>query len=122
MISGLKSDPIFTVPYFRKEERISSTRYRWNGWERGDQPFVILQWTLSGEGGLNDGSADLRVPEGYAFIVVVPERTSYYYPPEGREPWVFGWLNFYGDFACDLFLTKSKRRSNPNRNQILLHL
>jgi AraC-like DNA-binding protein len=92
------------VSYYVKEETVtSSRRYRWNSWERGNVPYVILQWTLSGEGKLDWEGGTLSVPEGYAFVVVVPERTSYYYPPESKEPWVIGWCNFYGDFACDMF-------------------
>ncbi len=94
---------MLTVSYQRKEESVSTSRYRWNSWERGNVPYVILQWTLSGEGRLDCAQGALRVPAGYAFVVVVPERSSYYYPPENREPWVFSWLNFYGEFACDLF-------------------
>jgi AraC-like DNA-binding protein len=98
-----KSDPILSVPYMRQEEKASSPRYRWNNWERGDRPYVILQWTLSGEGRLDCDQGTLRVPEDYAFVVLVPERTAYYYSPESREPWVFGWMNFYGEFACEIF-------------------
>jgi len=39
----------------------------------------------------------------HAFLTVIPERSTYYYPPEAREPWVVTWMNFYGALACDLF-------------------
>ena len=91
------------VPYLRRKETISNSRYHWNCWERGKEPFVILQWTLSGEGIYDCDKGRLPVPAHHAFIAVAPERSSYYYPPDSREPWVFSWLNFYGSFACDLF-------------------
>jgi AraC-like DNA-binding protein len=94
---------MLSIPYARKEERVSSPRYRWNSLERGTRPFVILQWTLSGEGRLDCAQGTLRVPEDHALIVVVPEKSTYYYPAESREPWTFGWLNFYGELSCSLF-------------------
>jgi AraC-like DNA-binding protein len=92
-----------TVPYLQRKQVVSNSRYRWNCWDRSKNPFVILQWTLSGEGIFEGGQGRFRVPAGHAFIAVVPERSTYYYPPEYREPWVFSWLNFYGTLACDLF-------------------
>jgi len=92
-----------TIPYLRRKEIVSKSRYHWNCWDRGSSPFVILQWTLSGEGIFEGRQGRFRVPTDHAFIAVVPERSTYYYPPEHREPWVFSWLNFYGALACDLF-------------------
>ncbi len=103
MTRGLKSNPMLFVPYLRTEERITSARYRWNNLERGNQPYAIVQWTLSGVGHFDSSRGTLPIPEGHALVVVVPERSSYYYPPDHREPWVFSWLNFYGDFACAFF-------------------
>lgn len=93
-----------TVPYLQRKQTVSNSRYRWSCWDRGKNPFVILQWTLSGEGIFEGKRGRLRVPADHAFIAVVPERSTYYYPPEQREPWVFSWLNFYGSVACDVFL------------------
>jgi len=64
---------------------------------------VILQWTLSGEGAFATKRGTFPVPANHALIAVIPERSTYYYPPEQMEPWVFTWLNFYGALACDLF-------------------
>lgn len=97
-------DVEIAVPYSLRRQVVSSARYRWNCWDRGKNRFVIVQWTLSGEGVLEGKQGRLRVPADHAFIAVVPERSTYYYPPEQREPWIFSWLNFYGSLACDLFL------------------
>jgi AraC-like DNA-binding protein len=102
--SAPKYEPLLTVPYFQREEKIVSAKYRWNSWERGNRPYVILQWTQSGEGRIDHAGKTLPVPEGHALLVLIPGQSSYYYPPEGRVPWVFSWLNFYGELACDLFL------------------
>jgi AraC-like DNA-binding protein len=36
-------------------------------------------------------------------IAVIPEKARYFYPPEGREPWTFCWLNFYNPFSIRLW-------------------
>jgi AraC-like DNA-binding protein len=92
-----------TVPYVYRNQVVSSARYRWNCWDRGPNPFVMIQWTHTGEGVFECSRGRLRVPADHAFIAVVPERSTYYYPPEQRDPWVFSWFNFYGSLACDLF-------------------
>ena len=96
-------DPWLAVSYFRIGDTASNSRYRWDCWNRGDRPFVILQWTLSGEGRFATKRGIFPVPANHALIAVVPERSTYFYPPEQKEPWVFTWLNFYGLLACDLF-------------------
>jgi AraC-like DNA-binding protein len=92
-----------SVPYFTASQTVSSSRYRWNCHDRGGEPFVILQWTHSGEGVFESRPGAHRVPAEHAFIAIVPERSSYYYPADRQEPWTFSWLNLYGSFACDLF-------------------
>ena len=92
-----------SVPYWQRKQIISSPRYSWNCWDRGKTPFVILQWTLSGEGLFAGQAGSFRVPAEHAFIAVVPERSTYSYPVENGEPWIFSWLNFSGSLACSLF-------------------
>jgi AraC-like DNA-binding protein len=91
------------IPYWQRKQVVSNSRYRWNCWDRGTNPFVILQWTLSGEGIFEGTHGRFSVPADHAFIAVVPEQSTYFFPPNQRAPWVFGWLNFYGYLACDLF-------------------
>jgi len=93
---------IFSTP--TTEQVITArSRYRWDSRHRGETPFVILQWTQSGEGVYENERGRWPVPVDHAFIAVVPENSAYYYPPEGREPWAFTWLNFSGTLACTLF-------------------
>ncbi len=91
------------MPYLAVDESINTPRYRWNCHDRGSEPFVILQWTHSGEGIYENRAGALRVPKDHAFLAILPERSSYYYPPDAREPWTFTWLNWYGEFACEIF-------------------
>lgn len=92
-----------SVPYFQANETVSTTRYRWNCNDRGAEPFVILQWTHSGEGVHESRLGAQRVPKNHAFVAIVPEHSCYYYPPDATEPWVFSWMNWYGALACDVF-------------------
>jgi AraC-like DNA-binding protein len=101
--SSPSADIALPMTYFRVNETITTPRYRWNCYDRGASPFVILQWTQSGEGVFENRRGALRVPKDHAFLAVLPERSSYYYPPEARAPWVVTWLNWYGSLACDLF-------------------
>ncbi len=43
------------------------------------------------------------ISAGQPFIAVVPENTRYYYSAESVEPWVFSWINFYGELAIRLW-------------------
>ena len=98
----LSSALIFTR-YFSADKFATNARYRWDSASRGDTPFVILQWTLSGEGRYEDDRGIATVPKDHAFISIVPERSCYCYPPEAQEPWVFDWLNFHGRLSHQLF-------------------
>lgn len=102
MKAGNSHDIAITVPYSNVGETVTSPRYRWNCFDRGDEPFVTIQWTLSGSGVYEDEHGPKPVPPEHAFIAIVPERAVYYYPPTNQEPWVFTWLNFYGSFACEI--------------------
>lgn len=97
------SNPLrITAPFGMISETVQTPRYYFHNNERGDEQFVILQWTFAGAGQMSLGSESHAVPADHAFVVIVPEDSSYCYPPEAREPWRFGWINFYGDLALQL--------------------
>ena len=82
----------------------TSARYAWNNDQRGNDSFVILQYTLQGEGRFEIGGTVHAVPAGHAFIAVVPEKSRYFYPKEGRRrPWTFAWLNLVGELNLRLW-------------------
>lgn len=64
---------------------------------------MILQQSLAGEGIVEWRGRKHVVPEGHAFICIVPEASRYYYSPEAREPWTFSWANFEGAPAVELW-------------------
>ncbi|MEO6848375.1 MAG: helix-turn-helix domain-containing protein [Chthoniobacterales bacterium] len=85
----------------RSESRFSPT-YRSENDKRGDHPFVILQYTLSGRGRFEWEGRVWNVTPGKALISIVPERSTYYFPNDATEPWRFAWVNFYGTLAISL--------------------
>jgi AraC-like DNA-binding protein len=91
-----------SAPFGTNFETVQSSRYQYRNDERGREQFVILQWTFGGFGQMSFGTETYDVPPEHAFIVIVPENSAYFYPPEAREPWHFGWLNLYGDLAIHL--------------------
>jgi len=91
-----------SVPFGCITETTQTSRYHHDGNARGEEPFVIIQWTYSGVGEFRHGAETYSVPPGHAFIAIVPEDSAYYYPPEGRDPWSYGWLNFYGELGIHL--------------------
>jgi len=64
---------------------------------------VIIQVTASGEGWWEEKGERTPVPPGHAFIAIVPEPSSYGYPPKGTNPWRFSWLNLYSPLALRLW-------------------
>lgn len=99
----MAEDPLLiTAPFGAVESFAQSPKYFWDNSIRGKVPFVIIQQTLQGEGIFTFQGKSQVVPAGHAFIAVVPEKSSYCYPPDGSEAWTFAWLNFYGALGVSL--------------------
>ena len=94
---------LISIPFGEPLQSVSSPRYCWENNQRGRESFVILQWTLAGEGVFEWQGKSHPVRTGEAFIAIVPERSKYYFPRNSSEPWKFVWLNFYGSLAESLF-------------------
>jgi len=92
----------FVAPYGERLQTVQSPRYFWDNARRGDDRFVILQWTKSGRGFFAMGGREWEVGPEQAFLAIVPEESAYGYPRDGREPWQFQWVNFYGPLAVQL--------------------
>lgn len=90
---------LMSAPFGSTSQIVNSPRYCWDNARRGEDRFVILQWTLEGTGGFTlEGKSYLLSP-GEMFIALVPEESTYCFPKHSAEPWRFAWLNFYGAFA-----------------------
>jgi hypothetical protein len=100
---------LLQVPFGSLCEVRASIRYRWDSARRGTDPFVIMQCTQSGEGMFELEGKAHRVPPGHAFLALIPEPSRYYYHRGAAEPWVFSWVNFYGELAQQLWLSLRNR-------------
>lgn len=64
-------------------------------------PFLFFQFTLSGWGNYEQGSAaPQRLTPGSGFFAVVPSQHRYYLPPDSPG-WTFGWLNVYHQYLIE---------------------
>ncbi|MGF1656187.1 MAG: helix-turn-helix domain-containing protein [Verrucomicrobiales bacterium] len=66
--------------------------YAWHGLRRKvNQPEVLFQFTLRGEGLLRIGETTTSVRAGQAFLVTIPSDHEYRIPDRG-ESWTFFWI------------------------------
>ncbi len=77
-MSRMPSAPIppdiaLSMPFFRSSETVTSPKYRWLCYDRGVESFVILQWTLSGEGAFEGSQGLQRVRPGHAFLALLTQ-------------------------------------------------
>jgi len=101
----MNSDPspfLISVTFAHKYESVNSTRYLWDSRYRGEEPFVILQWTFEGAGEFTFQGKTWLINTGDIFIAIPPEESVYAFPKQATEPWRYGWLNLYGAFGVAL--------------------
>lgn len=101
--------PSLPMPGDLVEEIQEEPSYRHDGYKRrGGGGQMVL--TMRGEGGFRIGKKDLRLKPGTAFLALHcdPEH-SYYYPPEGVEPWIFFWIAVWGKTAEAMITDLVKR-------------
>ncbi|HTJ56730.1 MAG TPA: AraC family transcriptional regulator [Devosiaceae bacterium] len=75
-------------------EQVTSPSYSWNGLKRGLTPFVVIQHTVAGEGGLTYAGRHLRVGAGETMLVTIPHEHRYFLPAGGS--WSFFYLVLTG--------------------------
>lgn len=98
-----KNPYIVQTPFGRYEESRSTARYHHLSRDRMYPSFVILQYTHRGYGIFEIDGTKHSVPEGHAFITIVPEEASYWFPKGSPDVWVFSWINFFGEFGINLW-------------------
>jgi AraC-like DNA-binding protein len=81
-------------------EIASDSSYRWNGRERGQTPFSVVQHTLSGSGRLQYERHLRTVGPGETMLVVIPHAHQYWI--ENGDRWEFFWLAVTGQEALRL--------------------
>lgn len=89
--------PAFPFPGELVEEQQDTPGYRLEGRLRKNTPGGQLACTLAGVGGFSLRGQEYRLPPGQAFLAnhTDPDH-AYYYPPEGKEPWIFLWISLLG--------------------------
>ena len=68
--------------------------YDFDGARRGEEPWVLLQYTLGGEGRLRRGGRELTCTPGTLLVLPVPDRHRYWLPAGGR--WEFCYASLRG--------------------------
>jgi AraC-like DNA-binding protein len=87
------------MPTSYGKQHIRSADYDYDGEKRGDRPFAILQYTLSGAGRLEwDGTVRSLLP-GDMMILRVPHRHRYYFSPAAADHWEFVFASLIGSEA-----------------------
>lgn len=91
-------------------EVATSRAYHFDNSHRPRDYGVVIQYTFSGEGVLAVAGQKLRLGPGRAMLCLPPERSRYYFPAGGREPWRFCWVTIRG---ADKFLRQLIREAGP---------
>jgi len=71
--------------------------YDWDGRRRGQTPFTVLQYTISGTGRLRYENRNHRVNAGDTLLVLVPHNHRYWL--EKGERWEYFWISMNGEEA-----------------------
>ncbi len=101
----LMDEYLISMPFKKRQEKVSSQVYRWDNLQRGDTSFVIIQKTHSGKGTFFWRGRSYDVEPEHAFVALVPEVSGYAFEGKPQTPWIFSWLNFYGTPAMELART-----------------
>jgi AraC-like DNA-binding protein len=93
-------DRLHVMPTSTGYEIASDASYRWNGRQRGQTPFAVIQHTLSGAGRLEYERQRRTIGPGETMLVVIPHQHQYWI--EDGERWEFFWLAITGQEALRL--------------------
>lgn len=81
-------------------ETIFDPSYRHEGKFRQKDETCLFKYTLAGEGIFRDAAGEHRVSAGTGFLCEIRDpATAYYYPPDGKAPWTFVYMNIAGAAA-----------------------
>ncbi len=91
---------LHVMPTSTGYEIASDASYRWNGRERGQTPFAVVQHTLAGAGRLQYERHQRTVRLGETMLVLIPHQHQYWI--ENGERWEFFWIATTGQEALRL--------------------
>jgi AraC-like DNA-binding protein len=75
----------------------TSSSYSWDGRQRGQTPFTVLQYTVAGAGNLLFERRHYRLLPGDTMLTIVPHSHRYWVENGGR--WEFFWISITGQEA-----------------------
>ena len=93
-------DRLYVMPTSAGYEIASDASYCWNGRQRGQSPFAVIQHTLSGAGRLQYERQKRSVGPGETMLVTIPHDHQYWI--EDGERWEFFWIAMTGREALRL--------------------
>lgn len=88
---------LHTMPTSTGYEIRTDASYDWDGRKRGQTPFTVLQYTISGAGNLRYEARNHRVREGETLLLLVPHNHRYWLEQNGH--WEFFWISMNGEEA-----------------------
>ncbi|WP_237152243.1 AraC family transcriptional regulator [Oryzibacter oryziterrae] len=91
---------LHTMPTSAGYDIQNTSEYNWDGRQRGQTPFTILQYTISGHGNLRHGDEVHRIHPGEAMLVFIPHNHRYWV--QDGEHWEFFWISMHGKDALGL--------------------
>jgi AraC family transcriptional regulator, arabinose operon regulatory protein len=98
----LTTQPMEAFPQLQliRAERQTTPAYHYEGRFRSSERNCVFKYTLAGEGMFQVGRKKHPLPAGSGFLCKVSDpATAYYYPPDGRVPWEFVYINITGSIA-----------------------
>ena len=81
------------------EQRLNEV-YSWDGLQRGDAPFLVIQHTLVGEGRLDFAGTHYRLTPGQTMVLSLPHAHRYWL--ERGQHWEYFWMVLNGREALRL--------------------
>ncbi|NTF33876.1 AraC family transcriptional regulator [Rhizobium skierniewicense] len=88
---------LHTMPTSSGYEIRHGSGYDWDGRKRGQTPFTVLQYCISGQGNLRYENKTHRIGPGETLLLLVPHNHRYWLEENGR--WEFFWISMNGEEA-----------------------
>ncbi len=88
---------LHTMPTSSGYEIREGSGYDWDGRKRGQTPFTVLQYCISGHGNLRYENRTYRVGPDETLLLLVPHNHRYWLEDDGR--WEFFWISMNGQEA-----------------------
>ncbi|KXG87427.1 AraC family transcriptional regulator [Agrobacterium bohemicum] len=88
---------LHTMPTSSGYEIRQGGGYDWDGRRRGQTPFTVLQYCISGQGNLRYENSTYRIGPGETLLLLMPHNHRYWLEEDGR--WEFFWISMNGQEA-----------------------